>query len=224
MKEFYNVGTIEEGINLICSKWGGESMKGEEFKPLISADCVGIVAEMNKCYSRLSSCFYFFNAGEDNRLTEIMEKEKLCRLAAKCGLRTPSWEIVTVGEFPTSICYPILTKAADSFNAKWKSCVSICKNEEELLDFYKKVNAKQLLIQNYIEKKNEFVLQGIAINHGQDVFIPIEGSYYRILDGYFGTYLYFKGISEKGAKLIEPIKQMLKDIGYEGVFEANRQG
>ncbi len=82
------------------------------------------------------------------------------------------------------------------------------------------MNAKQLLIQNYIEKKNEFVLQGIAINHGQDVLIPIEGSYYRIPDGYFGTYLYFNSISEEGAKLIGPIKKMLKDIGYEGVFEA----
>lgn len=215
VEEFYNVGTIEEGIDLICDKWGKDKLK-----PLITADCDGIVAEMNKQYSRLSSCFYFFNAGEDNRLTEMMEKEKLCRLAAKYGLKIPSSEIVNVGEFPKSIGYPILTKAADSFNAKWKSCVSICKNEEELLDFYKKVNAKQLLIQNYIEKKNEFVLQGIAINHGQDVLIPIEGSYYRIPDGYFGTYLYFNGISEEGAKLIGPIKKMLKDIGYEGVFEA----
>lgn len=202
VEEFYNVGTIEEGIDLICDKWGKDKLK-----PLITADCDGIVAEMNKQYSRLSSCFYFFNAGEDNRLTEMMEKEKLCRLAAKYGLKIPSSEIVNVGEFPKSIGYPILTKAADSFNAKWKSCVSICKNEEELLDFYKKVNAKQLLIQNYIEKKNEFVLQGIAINHGQDVLIPIEGSYYRIPDGYFGTYLYFNGISEEGAKLIGPIKK-----------------
>ena len=68
----------------------------------------------------------------------MMEKEKLCRLAAKYGLKTPSSEIVNVGEFPKSIGYPILTKAADSFNAKWKSRVSICKNEEELLDFYKR--------------------------------------------------------------------------------------
>lgn len=149
----------------------------------------------------------------------MMEKKELCKLARKYGLQTPSSEIVNVGELPKTIGYPLLTKAADSFNAKWKSCVKICRKEEELLDFYKKVDSKQLLVQNFVEKKNEFVLQGIAINKGQDVFIPIEGSYYRIPDGYFGTLLYFNGISKRGADLIPSVKQMLQDIGYEGVFE-----
>lgn len=188
-------------------------------KPVITIDSDGLVAEMNKQYSRLSKHFYFFNAGADNRLTEMMEKKELCKLARKYGLQTPSSEIVNVGELPKTIGYPLLTKAADSFNAKWKSCVKICRKEEELLDFYKKVDAKQLLVQNFVEKKNEFVLQGIAINKGQDVFIPIEGSYYRIPDGYFGTLLYFNGITKRGADLIPSVKQMLQDIGYEGVFE-----
>ena len=72
-------GTLKATFKTV---WGGR----DKLKPLITADCDGIVAEMNKQYSRLSSCFYFFNAGEDNRLTEMMEKEKLCSLAAKYGL------------------------------------------------------------------------------------------------------------------------------------------
>lgn len=200
---------------ILCVRNSG----GGNPKPVITIDSDGLVAEMNKQWSRLSKLFYFFNAGADNRLSELMEKKELCKLARKYGLQTPSSEIVNVGELPQTIGYPLLTKATDSFNAKWKQCVRICRKEEELLDFYKKVDAKQLLVQNYVEKKNEFVLQGIAINRGQDVFIPIEGSYYRIPDGYFGTLLYFNGITEHGAKLIPPVKQMLKDIGYEGVFE-----
>lgn len=212
--EAYIFKTIDEGIDFMCEKFGGN-----EPKPVITIDSDGLVAEMNKQYSKLSKYFYFFNAGSDNRLTEMMEKEELCKLARKYGLQTPSSEIVNVGELPKTIGYPLLTKAADSFNAKWKSCVKICRKEEELLDFYKNVDVKQLLVQNFVEKKNEFVLQGIAINHGQDVYIPIEGSYYRIPDGYFGTLLYFNGITERGKSLIPSIKQMLKEIGYEGVFE-----
>lgn len=216
VKEAYIFDTIEKGIDFMCNEWGGVEF---EQRPVITIDSDGLVAEMNKQYSRLSKYFYFFNAGADNRLNELMKKEELCKLAKKYGLLAPSSEIVTVGELPKTIGYPLLTKAADSFNAKWKTCVKICRTEEELLSFYKKVDAKQLLIQNYVDKKNEFTLQGIAINKGQDVFIPIEGSYYRIPDGYYGTLLYFNGVSEIGEKLISPVKQMLKEIAFEGVFE-----
>ena len=216
LSESFSFPTISEGIYFLINYL--ENACG--VKHVLTVDSDGLVAEINKYYTKLSKYCYFFNAGADNRLYEMMRKEKLCHLARKHGLLTPSTEIVKVGSLPMNITYPLLTKATDSFSASWKNCVRICKDKQDLLDFYQEVDAKELLIQNYIEKKNEFILVGIAINRGKDVIIPIEGSYYRIPDGYFGTYLYFNAISDIGKKLSKPVKAMLEEIGYEGVFEA----
>lgn len=215
LSESYEFASINEAIDFILDKWGGR------IKHIISVDSDGLVAELNRQYRLLSKHFYFFNAGEDNRLNKYMKKEELCKLANKYGLLTPSSEIVNVGEYPRNITYPLLTKAADSFSATWKTCVKICHTKEDLTIFYNKINndVQQLLIQNYIDKKNEFVLQGISINNGKDILIPIEGSYIRIKAGYYGTFLIFQGITQRGATLIEPIRKMIEEIGYNGVFE-----
>lgn len=214
LSEIHTFSTIQEGIDFLLS-----SFADTKIKHVLTIDSDGIVAEINKQYSELSKYFYFFNAGEDNRLTKMMGKESLCNLAKKHGLLVPVSEIVALGELPKKVTYPLLTKAVDSFTASWKTQCRICEDEGDLMNLYKTLDANIILLQNYIQKKNEFVLQGIAINAGKDVFIPIEGSYFRIPDGYFGSYLYFNGITKTGERLIKPVKSMLAEIGYEGVFE-----
>ena len=113
--------------------------------------------------------------------------------------------------------YPILTKAADSFIPNWKLSVHICNNEKELRSVVKQTQAKSLLIQEYIKKKDEYILQGISINGGEDLYIPIEGGYYRLPEGAYGTYLWFR--SHKLGDIDEKLKRMFKTIGYNGVFE-----
>lgn len=113
--------------------------------------------------------------------------------------------------------YPVLTKAVDSFIPNWKQAVHICNNETELRSVVKQTKAKSLLFQEYIKKKDEYILQGISINGGEVIYIPIEGGYYRLPEGAYGTYLWFR--SHKSNDMDEKLKKMFKKIGYNGVFE-----
>lgn len=213
ISEFYEVDSYESGIDFIINHF---AVIGE--KQLLSADCDGVVGALNERYDDLKDYFYFFNAGEKGRLNYYMEKGVLCSLAEKYNLKIPRTELVKVGELPQRLSYPIFTKAADSFNIAWKKSVSICTNEEELKEYYKHQKDDTVILQEYVVKKDEFVLQGVSVNKGKDVYIPIQGGYYRLPADAYGTYLHFEK-NEADPKIIESLKKMIEEIGFEGVFE-----
>lgn len=211
--EFHEVKGIDEGIDFILKNYAEPGKKH-----LLSTDNDGIVGALNQRYDELKDYFYFFNAGENGRLTELMPKEVLCVIAEECGLKIPKTELVDVGVMPTKLKYPIFTKSADSFSISWKESASICRNEEELAQYYKLHQSGKVLLQEYIEKKNEFVLQGVSINDGKDVFMPIQGSYYRLPDDAYGSFLHFEK-NTISPDLYNQLKKMFEKIRYNGVFE-----
>lgn len=160
--------------------------------------------------------------------------------AEECGFKVPKSEIVRVGTLPSILKYPILTKAIDSTNPLWKTYVHICKDEQELKLAYSQMEGNQnILLQEYIEKKNEFILQGIVISSnvdnngfnviedkegfiatygGTELCIPIQGAYLRLQNGAYGSYLYFEQYS-KGKKMLQKLCRLFNEIGYSGIFE-----
>ena len=212
-QEFYEVNGIDDGIDFIIKNFAEPGKKH-----LLSTDNDGIVGALNHRYDELKDYFYFFNAGEKDRLNELMPKEVLCVLAEECGLKIPKTELVDIGVLPTKLKYPIFTKSADSFKISWKESVSICRTESDLVKYYEQYKLGKVLLQEYIEKKNEFILQGVSVNDGKDVFIPIQGSYYRLPDDAYGSFLHFER-SAISTDLYEKLKRMFEKIRYSGVFE-----
>ena len=96
--------------------------------------------------------------------------------------------------------------------------MAICRNPKELDEFYKNQTNEYYLIQEFIEKKDELILQGVCVNGGKDVYIPIKGGYYRLPDGAYGTYLHFEK-NNVDIDILEKLKKMFAIIGYNGVFE-----
>lgn len=188
-------------------------------KNILSTDNDGIVSLLDLHYNMLKDWFIFYNAGEQGRLTRMMTKMEQCKLAVECGLRIPQSEVVRVGNLPKKLDYPIFTKSLDSFDFDWKSGVSICNNEEELLKYYSRRNAgTDVLLQEYIVKKNEYILQGISLDAGNILYLPIEGGYYRLPNDAYGSFLFFE--TYKGGKELESkLQSMFRKIGYSGVFE-----
>ena len=168
-------------------------------------------------YDELKNKFYFFNAGEQGRITQYLSKQKQCRLAEQCGLKVPKYEEVKNGELPKTLNYPIITKTYNSYSAGWKRDVTICYTPEELMDAYEHMISERLLLQEYVEKTGEYSMQGISIHNGESVYMPFERMYLRYTKTSFGGYMYYQPF--KNVELQKKLQNMIKEIGFSGCFE-----
>lgn len=214
VSSFIEVPSEEVGIKVLIEKYGDNPQKN-----VLSTDNDGIVSLFDLHYDELKDSFYFFNAGQQGRLTHFMTKIQQCKLAVECGFKVPRSEVVKVADLPRVVDYPIFTKSLDSFDFDWKSSVSICNTEEELINYYsKRKPGSQVLLQDYIVKKNEYILQGISLDGGKEVYLPIEGGYYRLPKDAYGSYLFFNSY-KGGSELKLKLQAFLEKVSYTGVFE-----
>ena len=181
------VRSIEEGYQVLLSNYGNETLK-----PFVYTCSDDSESFLDLHYDELIEHFYFFNAGEQGRITNIMEKEEMIKMAVESGIDIPKTEVVRVGDLPKTLRYPILTKAVISTIANWKSNVHICQNEAELLEAYKTIKGDNIILQEYITKKNELCLDGVSVNGGEEVYLPIQSEYIRFTPSAYGNYIYFR--------------------------------
>jgi D-aspartate ligase len=211
--EIYHVNSNEEGYDLIVKKFAGV---GIEQKPFVLASDDPTTSFFDQRYEDAKDKFIFYNAGKQGRITEIMEKQRLCDLAKKHGLSIPQTFKVRTGEVPAGLDYPVLTKADDSFAGNWKAATHICQNEEELRKAFEEIRQERVLIQKYIRKKNELCLDGFSWNGGKNVFIAIASNYKYVLPDRYSYYMdVFNFHNEKLQKALEG---MFSEIGFEGIF------
>lgn len=212
IKDYYFSHGIENGIQYILSRFGDEKEK-----PFIFATSDETVSCLDLHFEELKDKFYFYNAGEQGRITKLMEKGYLPKLAESCGLRIPRTEEVRNGELPTTLSYPVITKSPTSTINNWKSNVHICYNKDELLAAFKQIDQDRVVVQEFIEKINEINYEGFVINDGKDLYMPLNNRYYRTEKDSYGDYAYIE--RNPCPELIEPIKRLFKETGYNGIFE-----
>lgn len=205
------VKTKEEGLDLLLKEYGKES-----YKPFLytCADDIESLVDLN--YDKLINHFYFFDGGSKGHITSIMPKKVLCDLAVSCGIDIPKTEIVKVGEFPRGLRYPIMTKSTISTIENWKGNVYICHNEDELKDAYDLIHEDTIMLQEFIEKENELCLDGLSINGGDEVYLPLQCKYLGMTDMSYGTYMVFEKYAEM--KLLPKIKALMKKTCFTGIF------
>lgn len=211
--EIHYVDTLEEGYDYIVKNFSRDKDGNKAFI-LASDDITTSFYDLH--YDDIKDDFYFYNAGETGKITQIMEKQALCNLAEKHGLTIPkTWKVKT-GEIPTDLIYPVLTKADDSFAGNWKAATHICSNENELRTAVKEIRQEVILIQQYIKKKNELCLDGYSWNSGKNVHIGIASNYKYILPDRYSHYMdVFTFHNEQIQKSLEG---MFAEIGFEGIF------
>lgn len=202
---------MEEALAYIESEYGNE-----ELKPFILTGGDNTTQLLDENYDRLNNKFYFFNCGGQGQISKYMNKETICHLAERCGIQKPQGEILKRGEFPITLKYPVLTKVTMSTKGGWKDDVYICQNEEELKEAYKHIKAEELLVQEFIEKKNELCVDGISINEGEEVWIPYRSEYIRFLKQSYGEYMWIKPYKDE--ETIQKIKKIIKETKFSGIF------
>lgn len=202
--------TLQEGLTLIIREYGNETLK-----PFIynGGEDPGILLD-NK-YDELKDKFYFFNG--QGTISVSMQKYENCIMASRCGIDVPKEENLDKGVLPTTLKYPIMTKAATSAcGGNWKGDSFICKTPEELSEAYKKIRSEKVLVQEFIVKENELCLDGISINGGEEIYIPYGCSYYRFTPESYGNYMYFYPFTD--TVLLKQIQDLIKLSKYSGVF------
>lgn len=213
VRTFHSCLTFEEGFNYLINTFNNSNKKY-----IVSTDSDRVVQLLNENYNKLKDQYFFFNAGEQCRLSKYMSKKNQLLIAEKFGLNVPKTEFVKNGELSPGLDFPIFTKSKDSFSFNWKKNCYICKNIEDLKKAYEQIPDEELILQKYIKKDNEVAIEGISYNNGQNVFMPIQGEYLRIEDGSFGTWKKNE-IYKLGDDLREKIHNILLHIRYNGIFE-----
>ena len=103
-----------------------------------------------------------------------------------------------------------------SIKGGWKDDVFICQNEEELKMAYTKIKSEDLLVEEFIDKKNELCLDGFCVNHGKDVCIPYQSTYIRVAPGKYGNYMTLEPF--KNETVLRQVEAILEKSGFNGIF------
>lgn len=207
----HKVDSVEEGYRILLKEYGNEKIK-----PFLLTSDDRTTGYLDEKYDELKDKFILFNAGEAGRITEFMDKEKVLELAKKHGLKVLDTRVLNKGEIPADLDYPIITKSISPNVGGWKSDVHICKSKEELEKAYETIESPLVLVQKFIEKKNEFCLDGFSANKGKDFFVGIASTYKYLIPGYYSPYMdVFNFTNEEMRK---SLNSMMEEIGFEGVF------
>lgn len=208
-RHIHIVKTIEEGYSILLHKYALEG-------GFVYTCSDSIESYMDLHYDELKDHFFFFNGGSQGYVTKMMEKNEMCRLAMECGLNVPKTEELKVGELPKHLRYPVMTKSVISTVNNWKGNVFICKNEKELLDAYKHIKAKTINVQEFIEKENELCIDGISLNGGEELYMPLQSSYIRFTSKSYGNYILFEQFKEHD--LYDKLQNLFKKVRFSGIF------
>lgn len=205
------VETLEEGLEYIINTYGSESQK-----PFLFSCDDNTATLLDARYSELKDHFYFFNGGADKQIVQYMDKERILQAAEECGIGIPGSERVRLGELPSKVNYPVITKSIKSTVGGWKSDVFICQNEEELLEAYKHIKSDPVLIEEFIEKDNELCIDGISFNGGEVVYMPFKVNYIRFTNKAYGNYMTVEPFTDE--KLKNKITELFRKTNFSGIF------
>lgn len=211
IEKVHYVDTAEEGYDVLLKKYS--DMPQKPFV-LTTDDDVQSILDMN--YSKLKDKFILYHAGTDGRVTDYMDKKRILEIAEKHGLKILPTVVVDKGIIPENLQYPVITKAMSPTDASWKKNTFICESESELKEAFRQITCPRVLIQKFIEKKNELCLDGFTIDKGRKSFIPMGTNYNYLIRGYYSPYM--TAFNFEDQKILTSINSMLAEIGFEGIF------
>lgn len=210
------VDSVEDGYEILLKEYG-KVADDTGLKPFLFCSDDKTVGYLDEHYDELVDKFIFFNAGSKGRIGEYMDKNNILELAKKHGLNVLEACVCKRGEIPEGIEYPIITKSISPNVGGWKSDVHICHSAEELKAAYEQIQAHTVLVQKYIEKKNEYALEGFSIAHGKYMLNTIGSTYQYLLPDYYSPTQDVSNVDDEF--LNKALQSMMEEIGFEGIFE-----
>lgn len=208
----HHVDSVEEGYSLLVNTYGDE-----EKKPYVLFSDDRSIGYFDRHYDDVKDKFILYNAGMAGRINEYMNKEYILQLAKKHGFNVLETHVVKVGEIPEGLVYPVITKDIDPNSGSWKSDVYICENEEELREAYTKITSPVIQLQRFVDKKNEYAIEGFTVDHGRQMFVGTTLTWKYLIKGYYSPY--HDVFTMKDMEMRRKLAAMFEEIGFEGIFE-----
>ena len=209
----YYADSVEEAFNILMEQYGSE-----KYSPFVLCTDDKTIGYLDIKFDEIKGKFTFFNAGKAGRIHEYMDKYSILTLAKKHNLPVLPTQCIEKGIVPEGIKYPVITKSISPLIGGWKSDVFICESKSDLENAYNSIKSPKVILQEFINKQNEYCVEGFSINHGEDVFLSISVSYNYLIKGYYSPYL---TVGKPDNEFINNgLRAMIKEIGFEGIFEA----
>ena len=210
----HRADTVEDGYKLLVEEYGNYDY---EHRPYLIFSDDKTVGYFDLHYDDVKDKFIFFNAGKAGRINEFMNKDRILKIAEKQGFYVLDSHVVKCGEIPEGLVYPVITKDISPNSGNWKSDVFICENEEELKNAFTKISSPIIQIQHFVDKKNEYAIEGFTINKGSDIFFGSTLTWKYLIKGYYSP---FHDVTMfKNPEMGEKLRRLFEEIGFEGIFE-----
>lgn len=214
ISKLHRVDSVEEGYKLLFEKYGYFDFNHRPFVLFSDDKCIGYFDER---FDEVKNKFIVYNANRSNGINFYMNKFNIQQLAKKHGFKILKSYVVEKGEIPDDLIFPIITKDISPNSGAWKSDVFICENKKELIDAFDKIESSKILLQRYINKKNEIALQGYSINDGKDIHIITAMDWKYLIKGYYSPY--HNVYPFNNCSIESKLKAMFSEIGFNGIFE-----
>lgn len=189
----------------------------KRFKHIIISGSDRMTFILDQHYDELKERFYLPNAKKtQGEIGRLMDKEVQADIAINSGLNIPA-SLTVEKKYVMDVVwekYPCIIKPIESVLGA-KSDIAICKDREELIRSIGISSCDKFQIQEYINKKFEFQLIGVA-NNGIG-YIPGYTTLIRQPMNTNTGYLKYQSISSLNADFTS-INSFLKEIGYSGLF------
>lgn len=216
LNKVHEVENVDEGYEVLLQEYGDVYKSGK--KPIIICSDDKTIGHLDQHYDELKDKFIFFNCGQQGRIIDYMDKFRILELAKKHGLKILDSRVVKRGEIPGDLKYPIITKSISPNSGGWKSDVFICENSVELNEAFKKIKSEEVLLQQFVEKKNEYAVEGCSTNRGKNTLLSIYSTYNYLIKGYYSPYR--TSGSFHNPEIEKGLRGMIEEIGFEGIFDA----
>lgn len=208
----HHVDSVEEGYNLLLKLYGNE-----EKKPYIIFSDDKSVGYFDLHFDEVKDKFIFFNSGKTGSVNEYMDKQKILDIAKRHGFNILDSWVVELGDIPEGIVYPVITKDITPNSGNWKTDVFICEDETELRKAFKKITSPKVQIQRFIDKKNEYAIEGMSINKGSEILIGSTLTWKYLIKGYYSPYHDVTMLKDETIRT--RLESLFAEIGFEGIFE-----
>lgn len=217
ISELHRVETVEIGYELLLARYGKLAAETGK-KPYILFSDDKSIGFFDLHFDEWKDRFITYNAGRSGRINEFMDKFKIQQLAHKHGFKILDSYVIGKGNpLPDNLWYPIITKDISPNSGSWKSDVYICEDEKALKEAIRKIESPLIMIQHFVDKRNEMALEGYTINHGKDMQIITQMTWKYLIQGYYSPYHDVCMFTDK--EMEAKLQAMFEEIGFEGIFE-----
>lgn len=211
-KEVYGSKDAQACIDLMIEKLGN---KGTQFPIIACCDDAAIALERNK--EKLKGSF-LHEYSTHYTLDYLSQKEVQVQMALDAGLTAPkTWHLKDCKEIPTDVVFPCLIKPRVSSKGA-KSDIRVCRNVDELI---KNLNTLEytsdVLLQQYIERDYEISILGCGLKE-KEAIIPCVENKLTLYPKNVGLECLANVQPLEDEEIIKGIKNLIKSIGYVGVF------